>query len=83
MMEVVENTLRKEFGNVEHVTKLDSNVNGFSFAVGFKYDRDALRFIKEKGTIYSVVNKIKLVGKPTAVFEECLPLIKEARKEQK
>lgn len=30
-----------------------------------------------------MVDRIKLVGKPTSVFEHCIPLIKEAKKTYK
>lgn len=51
IMEHVESVLRKEFGSIEHVTKIDSNEASFSFAVGFKYDRDAYNYIKEDGSL--------------------------------
>jgi len=47
-MDVVKEILDREFGPIEHVTKAKYlNVEqGFSFNVGFTYDKDAYQYIK-------------------------------------
>jgi hypothetical protein len=48
--------------------------------VGFKYDKDALKCVKEDGYIDRAVDRTRLVGKPTAAFEQCITMIKAAKK---
>ena len=47
VMEEIKRLLNKAIGPVEHVTKIskDEDHGRFSFAVGFKYDVDALKLI--------------------------------------
>ena len=47
IMEEIKKLLNKNIGPVEHVTKIskDEDHGRFSFAVGFKYDIDALHLI--------------------------------------
>lgn len=83
LMDVVEKVLKDEFGPIDNLAKTKEGDNWFSFAVGFRYDRDAYNCLKEDGYITSIVDNSKLICKPTPVFEYCLPLIKEARKNEK
>lgn len=50
--------------------------------MGFKYDKDALKCVKEDGYIDRAVDRTRLVSKPTAIFEQCLPMIKIAKKQE-
>jgi hypothetical protein len=65
------------------MTKVSVHDDSFSFSVGFKYDKDALKFVNEGGFINSTVDKTKLYAKPTMVFEHCLTMFKELIKEAK
>ena len=51
-MEQVRSVLDSEFGPVAEVSKLNKNEEGIlTFGVGFKYDEDALMFVKQGGYI--------------------------------
>lgn len=76
IMEEVKLVLEREFGRIREVDKLEGEENSFSFGVGFKYDVDALHFIKECGYINSAIDKEKLVAKATPIFQHCMFMLK-------
>lgn len=81
-MDDIKACLEEELGPVEHITKTKNGDGYFSFSIGFKYDKDAMRFVKDGGTI-TTLDKTKIYGKPTLVFEQCLNTFKELAKEAK
>jgi hypothetical protein len=69
--------LEDKFGTVLEMTRLSKDETNLSFGVGFKYDEDALSYVRYAGSIKGENGK-RLVGVPTAVFRQCLPMIREA-----
>lgn len=82
-MDEVKNVLEDSFGKVSVITKLEETSNYLSLGVGFKYDKDALYFIKECGYINSKLNGVVLEAVPTPSFQQIIPMIKEAQKIEK
>jgi hypothetical protein len=79
IMNNVKDLLEEELGPVEFITKTNTEEGSFSFSVGFKYDKDAMRFLRDNSTI-TTHDKIKLYGRPTLAFEQCLETFKELAK---